>query len=50
MDEYFDKHYSDTSARIPSYLIGILLGWLLHKTKDRKILINKVFSQNKKYY
>lgn len=24
-------------------MIGILLGWLLHKTKDKKIHINNVF-------
>ncbi|XP_046631179.1 nose resistant to fluoxetine protein 6-like isoform X4 [Daphnia pulicaria] len=41
MDTYYDKHYTDTTARIPPYLIGILLGWLLHTTKGRKIYINK---------
>lgn len=33
----------ETFARIPPYMIGILLGWLLHKTKDRRIDINRVF-------
>uniref|UniRef100_A0A0P5Y8E9 Nose resistant to fluoxetine protein n=1 Tax=Daphnia magna TaxID=35525 RepID=A0A0P5Y8E9_9CRUS len=41
IDAYADKHYVQTSARFPSYLIGILLGWLLYKTKDQKIHINK---------
>jgi hypothetical protein len=46
MDTYYDKHYTDTTARIPPYLIGILLGWLLHKTQGRKIYINKVLLLN----
>lgn len=42
LDEYCRKHYHQTVARIPPYVIGILLGWLLYKTKDRKIDINRV--------
>ncbi|XP_046631188.1 nose resistant to fluoxetine protein 6-like isoform X2 [Daphnia pulicaria] len=38
---YADKHYSETFARMPPYLIGILLGLLLYKTKDKTIHINK---------
>ncbi|XP_057375604.2 nose resistant to fluoxetine protein 6-like [Daphnia carinata] len=41
LNEYCRKHYHLTIARIPPYVMGILLGWLLHKTKDRKIQINK---------
>ena len=43
---YADKHYAETCARIPPYLIGILLGWILYKTKDKPIYIHKVFALN----
>jgi hypothetical protein len=43
IDVYADKHYSETFARMPPYLIGILLGLLLYKTKDKTVRINKVF-------
>ena len=39
---YAQLHYVNTFARIPSYIIGILLGWLLHKTKARTFHMNKV--------
>ncbi|XP_045034184.1 nose resistant to fluoxetine protein 6 isoform X2 [Daphnia magna] len=41
IDVYSQLHYMETFARIPPYMIGILLGWLLHKTKDRRIHINR---------
>ncbi|XP_057379361.1 nose resistant to fluoxetine protein 6-like isoform X1 [Daphnia carinata] len=41
IDVYSQRHYMETFARIPPYMIGILLGWLLHKTKDKRIHINK---------
>ncbi|KAK4008049.1 hypothetical protein OUZ56_013206 [Daphnia magna] len=41
LDEYCRKHYHQTIARIPPYVMGILLGWLLHKNKDSKININR---------
>ncbi|KAI9551728.1 hypothetical protein GHT06_022064 [Daphnia sinensis] len=41
INAYAEKHYMNTFARFPTYIIGILLGWLLHKTKDKKIRINK---------
>jgi ABC-type methionine transport system permease subunit len=44
IDVYVDKHYSEIFARMPPYLIGILLGLLLYKTKDKTIHINKVFN------
>ncbi|XP_046643543.1 nose resistant to fluoxetine protein 6-like [Daphnia pulicaria] len=41
LNEYCRKHYHHTIARIPPYIIGILLGWYLHKIKDTKINLNK---------
>lgn len=43
-DEYARLHYVKTYARISPYLIGILLGWLLHKTKAQTLQMNKVMS------
>ena len=40
--DYAQLHYVNTFARIPPYLIGILFGWLLHKTKTRTFQMNKV--------
>ena len=42
VNDYISLHYARTYARIPVYLIGILLGWLLHNTKNLKIHINRV--------
>ena len=42
IDDYCHYHYYQTYARIPPYIIGILLGWILHNVKDRKININRV--------
>lgn len=44
MNDYCFNHYYQTYARIPPYLIGILLGWVLHIAKDREINMNKVRS------
>nr|CAH0101428.1 unnamed protein product [Daphnia galeata] len=41
IDEYAQWHYMETFARMPPYMIGIHFGWLLHKTKDKTIHINK---------
>ncbi|XP_057379360.1 nose resistant to fluoxetine protein 6-like [Daphnia carinata] len=41
IDDYVHNHYLDTFSRIPAYLIGILLGWILHNTKNRKVYMNK---------
>lgn len=41
LDEFANKHYLETFARMPPYIIGILLGWLLHKTRNKNIHINK---------
>lgn len=42
LNEYCRKHYHHTIARIPPYILGILLGWFLHKKKDTEINLNKV--------
>ena len=39
---YYSDYYYQMWTRSPPYLIGILLGFLLHQTKNKKILINKV--------
>lgn len=44
LEEFADKHYTQTLARMPPYIIGILLGCFLHQTNDKKIHINKVQS------
>ncbi|KAI9551729.1 hypothetical protein GHT06_022065 [Daphnia sinensis] len=41
IDDYVHNHYLDTFSRIPTYLIGILLGCILHNTKNRKVYMNK---------
>lgn len=41
-DKYVQLYYIKTYARIPPYLIGILLGWLIHKTRTKKIQMKKV--------
>lgn len=41
IDDYVHNHYLETFCRIPTYLIGILLGWILHNTKNRKVSMNK---------
>ncbi|XP_046631169.1 nose resistant to fluoxetine protein 6-like isoform X3 [Daphnia pulicaria] len=41
IDDYVLNHYMETFSRIPPYLIGILLGWLLHMKKNKKITIHK---------
>ena len=45
ISDYCHLFYHPTYTRISPYLIGILLGYLLHKTKDRGVVqINKVGS------
>ena len=41
-DKYFQLYYIKTYARIPPYLIGIILGWLIHNTRSTKIQMEKV--------
>ena len=46
----WDNYYRQTYCRLPPYIIGILLGCLLHRTKDReniqlKKVINPLFSR-----
>ena len=40
--EYTALHYVKTLNRLTPYLIGILLGWILHRTKNSKLFITKV--------
>lgn len=35
MGNYWDNFYTQTYCRLPPYIIGILLGWLLHKTRKQ---------------
>ncbi len=42
LPKYFQYYYTRTLNRIPAYLVGIMLGWILHRTKNSKILILKV--------
>ena len=44
--EYLQLYYVDPFARCPPYLFGILLGWVLNKTKNSKVYINKVIKKN----
>ncbi|XP_059352860.1 nose resistant to fluoxetine protein 6-like isoform X2 [Daphnia carinata] len=34
-------YYVQTWTRFPPYILGIMLGWLLHKTKNRTLKLNK---------
>ena len=44
INKYFRNFYFQTFCRMPPYVIGILLGWLLYRTKDKamNIQLNKV--------
>ena len=37
IDTYCAVYYNQVYARIPPYLVGIILGSFLHWTKDRKL-------------
>ena len=39
---YGDDYYSQMWTRFPAYLVGILLGYLLHHTRNKKVVLNKV--------
>ena len=39
---YGDDYYSQMWTRFPAYLVGILLGYLLHQTRNKKVVLNKV--------
>ena len=43
--EYLQLYYVDPFARCPPYLFGILLGWVLNKTKNSKVYIKKVIKK-----
>lgn len=38
---YYYGYYVQIWTRFPPYILGIMLGWLLHKTKNRTIKLNK---------
>ena len=40
--EFFESYYIRISTRLPSYLVGILLGWILQRTKNVPFTIKKV--------
>ena len=40
---YSIKYYIQTWTRAPPYILGILLGWLVHTTKNKQIKFNKVY-------
>ena len=42
---YNNDYYVQMWTRFPPYLVGILLGYLLHHTKNKKVVINKVNTQ-----
>lgn len=39
---YFDDYYIQMWARLPPYILGILLGWILHRTKKSKVEMSRV--------
>lgn len=40
--KFFQSYYVNTLHRCPSYLVGIMLGWILNKTKNSNFKIEKV--------
>lgn len=42
MEDYCRLIYLQVYARIQPYLLGIILGWILHKTKDKVVRLNWV--------
>lgn len=40
--KYIQFYYKNTLNRCPSYLVGILLGWALERTKNVNVTIKKV--------
>ena len=39
---WYQNYYVQMWARIPPYLFGIILGWILHRTKNAHLKLNKV--------
>jgi peptidoglycan/LPS O-acetylase OafA/YrhL len=39
MNNHYDYYYKQTYCRLPSYLIGILLGWILYNKKKNQVHI-----------
>lgn len=42
VSEYFQSYYAQTLNRLAPYLVGILLGWILNRTRNLKLVIQKV--------
>ena len=40
---HFWEPYNQMWNRFPPYLLGILIGWILHITKNKTITVNKVY-------
>ncbi len=47
VEVYGKMNYSQVYTRIPPYLLGILLGWIIHITKNKNFNINRVRTQYK---
>ena len=44
-ESYWDfkrKYYSQAWTRAPPYMVGILMGWFLHKTKRTQLYFSRV--------
>lgn len=41
---FYGDYYVQMWTRFPPYLFGILLGWILYRTKNSKVNMNKVLS------
>jgi len=41
IDDYWYYFYIQTYCRLPPYIIGILLGWLLHKSNAKDLVISQ---------
>ena len=40
---YYSDYYVQMWTRFPAYLVGILLGYLLHQTRNKKVVLEWVF-------
>lgn len=40
--KYFTKHYTSTHIRASPWFLGVALGYIIYKTKDQKVIIQKV--------
>jgi len=48
MSKQWDHFYTQTYCRLPPYIIGILLGYLLHKTKGQQSTTNAQLNKVRK--